>query len=56
MGKSLKHLRRKLTQLTMRNKLQINQQFELIIHKGDGTIQNKHSYGNDQNPPKDVKP
>lgn len=33
-----------------------NQQSELIIHKGDGTIQNKNSYGNDPNPPKDLKP
>ena len=33
-----------------------NQQSELIIHKGDGTIQNKNSFGNDPNPPKDLKP
>lgn len=33
-----------------------NQSSELIIHKGDGTIQNKNSYGNDPNPPKDKKP
>jgi uncharacterized protein YdaT len=31
------------------------QQSELIIHKGDGTIQDKNSFGNDPNPPKDKK-
>jgi Uncharacterized protein conserved in bacteria (DUF2188) len=29
---------------------------ELTIRKEDGTIQNKNSYGNDPNPPKDTKP
>ncbi len=29
---------------------------ELIIHKKDGTIQDKESHGNDPNPPKDKKP
>lgn len=29
---------------------------ELIIHKRDGTIQDKESHGNDPNPPKDKKP
>ena len=33
-----------------------NQQSELVIHKKDGTIQNKNSFGNDPNPPKDTKP
>ncbi|MHA7831839.1 MAG: DUF2188 domain-containing protein [Flagellimonas sp.] len=33
-----------------------NQQSELTILKKDGTIQNKNSYGNDPNPPKDKKP
>lgn len=30
----------------------INQQSELIIHKKDGTIRNKDSYGTDNFPPK----
>lgn len=29
---------------------------ELIIHRRDGTIQDKESHGNDPNPPKDRKP
>jgi Uncharacterized protein conserved in bacteria (DUF2188) len=29
---------------------------ELTIRKKDGTIENKNSYGNDPNPPKDKKP
>jgi Uncharacterized protein conserved in bacteria (DUF2188) len=33
-----------------------NQKTELIVHKADGTIQNKNSFGNDPNPPKDMKP
>jgi hypothetical protein len=32
-----------------------NKKSELIIHKSDGIIQNKNSYGNDPNPPKDLK-
>lgn len=40
----------------MQKKSQKKQQSELIIHKGDGTIQNKNSYGNDPNPPNDLKP
>ena len=32
-----------------------NQQSELTILKKDGQIQNKNSYGNDPNPPKDKK-
>jgi len=30
-----------------------NQQSEVVIHKRDGTIRDKDSYGNDPNPPKD---
>jgi len=33
-----------------------NQKSELTILKKDGKIQNKNSYGNDPNPPKDKKP
>lgn len=32
-----------------------NQQSELVIHGKDGKIQDKDSYGNDPNPPKDTK-
>lgn len=32
-----------------------NQQSELVIHKKDGTIRDKDSYGNDPFPPKDTK-
>jgi hypothetical protein len=30
-----------------------NKKAELVIRKQDGTIQNKNSFGNDPNPPKD---
>ncbi len=33
-----------------------NQQSELTILKKNGQIQNKNSYGNDPNPPKDKNP
>ena len=32
-----------------------NQQSEVVIHKRDGTIRDKDSYGNDPNPPEDKK-
>ena len=32
-----------------------NQQSELVIHKRNGTIRDKDSYGNDPYPPKDTK-
>ena len=30
-----------------------NEKTELFIHKSNGMIQNRNSYGNDPNPPKD---
>jgi uncharacterized protein YdaT len=33
----------------------INQKSEVVIHRPDGTIRDKDSYGNDNNPPKDKK-
>jgi hypothetical protein len=35
--------------------LSINEKTELYIHKRNGMIQNKNSYGNDPCPPKDKK-
>lgn len=32
-----------------------NEKTELYIHKSNGMIQNRNSYGNDPNPPKDAK-
>ena len=32
-----------------------NEKTELFIHKANGMIQNRDSYGNDPNPPKDRK-
>ncbi|QNL22655.1 DUF2188 domain-containing protein [Hyphobacterium sp. CCMP332] len=32
-----------------------NEKTELFIHKKDGTIQNRNSYGNDPFPPRDKK-
>ena len=33
----------------------INQQSEVVIHRRDGTIRDKDSYGNDPFPPRDKK-
>lgn len=33
----------------------INNKSEVVIHRPDGTIRDKDSYGNDPNPPKDKK-
>ncbi|HRP30824.1 MAG TPA: DUF2188 domain-containing protein [Agriterribacter sp.] len=33
----------------------INQKSEVVIHRPDGRIRDKDSYGNDPNPPKDKK-
>jgi uncharacterized protein YdaT len=32
-----------------------NQQSEVVIHRSNGQIRDKDSYGNDSNPPKDSK-
>ena len=36
-------------------KIAINQKSEVVIHRPDGRIRDKDSYGNDPNPPKDKK-
>lgn len=36
-------------------KIAINQQTELVIHRPNGQIRDKDSYGNDPIPPKDKK-
>lgn len=33
----------------------INQRSEVVIHRRDGRIRDKDSYGNDPNPPRDKK-
>lgn len=33
----------------------VNQKSEVVIHRPDGKIRDKDSYGNDTNPPKDKK-
>jgi hypothetical protein len=33
----------------------INQQSEVVIHRPNGQIRDKDSFGNDPNPPKDTK-
>jgi len=33
----------------------INQRSEVVIHRPDGKIRDRDSYGNDPNPPKDKK-
>ena len=36
-------------------RIAINQRSEVVIHRKDGTIRDKDSYGNDPHPPKDRK-
>ena len=36
-------------------KIAENQKSEVVIHRRDGRIRDKDSYGNDPNPPKDTK-
>jgi len=36
-------------------KIAINQKSEVVIHRRNGQIRDKDSYGNDPNPPKDKK-
>lgn len=53
----------KLTQITdtqaqaidIAREIAINQQSEVVIHRPDGTIRDRDSYGNDPNPPTDTK-
>ena len=54
-GKVTKNFDKKSDAIIYAKEIATNQKTELIIHKGDGTIQNKNSYGNDPNPPKDTK-
>jgi uncharacterized protein YdaT len=36
-------------------RIAINKKTEVVIHRPDGTIRDKDSYGKDPNPPKDKK-
>jgi hypothetical protein len=41
--------------INIARKIAINQKSEVVIHRPDGTIRDKDSYGNDYCPPKDKK-
>lgn len=41
--------------ITVAQNIATNQKVEVVIHRKDGTIRDKDSYGNDPCPPKDRK-
>lgn len=41
--------------ISIARQIAINQKSEVVIHRPNGTIRDKDSYGNDPNPPKDKK-
>ena len=49
------HTRTQQEAIEIARQIAINQESEVVIHRPDGTIRNKNSYGNDPNPPKDKK-
>jgi len=44
-----------ITAIEAARKIALNQHSEVVIHRKDGRIRDKDSYGNDPNPPKDRK-
>ena len=42
-------------EIKIAREIAINQQSEVVIHRPNGTIRDKDSYGNDPHPPKDTK-
>lgn len=46
----------KMNAIKAGTKLAKNKKTELVIHKRDGTFENKNSHGNDPFPPRDKKP
>jgi hypothetical protein len=51
--KASKHFEKKEDAIKYGRDVSTNSGSELYIHKKDGTIQRKDSYGNDPNPPRD---
>ena len=53
--RATKNFNRQQDAINFARNIAINQQSELVIHRRNGTIRNKNSYGNDPCPPKDTK-
>lgn len=53
--RATKHFDTKKDAIDWARQISKNQKTELVIHKRDGTIESKDSYGNDPNPPKDQR-
>jgi hypothetical protein len=53
--RSIKHFSKKEDAVDRAREISRNQESELVIHKKDGTIQNKDSHGNDPCPPRDKR-
>ena len=51
--RSVKHFDNKEDAVDKAREISKHQKSELVIHKKDGTIQQKDSHGKDPNPPKD---
>lgn len=51
--RATKHFDKKDEAISWGREVSRNQRTELVIHRRDGTIQQKDSHGNDPNPPKD---
>jgi hypothetical protein len=54
-AKASKHFEKKDAAITWGRQVSRNQQSELVIHRRDGTIQQKDSHGNDPMPPRDLR-
>ena len=54
-SKSTAHTDKKQDAIDIAKEIAKNQKSEVVIHGKDGKIQDKDSYGNDPNPPKDTK-
>jgi hypothetical protein len=54
-NRASKHFDNKKEAEDWARQVSMNQKSELVIHKRDGTIQRKDSYGNEPLPPKDQR-
>ena len=53
--RATKNFNRQQDAINYARNIAINQQSELVIHRRNGTIRDKDSYGNDPCPPRDTK-
>lgn len=54
-GKATKVVDTQAQAIKIAREIAIKQQSEVVIHRPDGTIRDKDSYGNDPHPPTDKK-